>query len=75
MRMKLLAASAATFALAFAPAAQAAQTPYQPVVPVRPGTPATVQPLDCQGSTGDHGCGAGFYWRNGDHGWACYPCN
>ena len=48
------------------PTAQADQT-------TPPPTP-TVQLLACNGTTGDHGCGPGYYWRNGDHGWACYPC-
>jgi hypothetical protein len=30
--------------------------------------------LDCQGTTGNMGCGAGWYWRDGWKGWACYPC-
>jgi hypothetical protein len=50
------------------PTARADQTTPAPPTP-------TVQLLACNGTTGDHGCGPGFYWRNGDHGWACYPCN
>ncbi|WP_099248495.1 hypothetical protein [Mycobacterium sp. shizuoka-1] len=30
--------------------------------------------LDCQGGTGNMGCGAGFFWRDGWRGWGCYPC-
>jgi hypothetical protein len=37
-----------------------------------PYTP--IQHADCRGGTGAHGCGAGYYWRNGDRGWACYRC-
>ena len=78
MRMKIapLAAAALTIgSLTLVPHAKAAEQPYYPTVPVNPGTPVLVQPLDCNGSTGDHGCGAGFFWRNGSHGWGCYPCN
>jgi hypothetical protein len=39
-----------------------------------PAPTPTVQLIDCQGTTGDHGCGPGWYWRNGDRGWACYAC-
>jgi hypothetical protein len=34
----------------------------------------TVQLLDCWGTTGWHGCGAGWFWRNGWRGMGCYPC-
>jgi ABC-type oligopeptide transport system substrate-binding subunit len=37
-------------------------------------TPPTVQPLDCRGTTGWHGCGPGWFWRDGWHGPGCYPC-
>ena len=75
MRTRIAAVLAAALVLTVAPPAQAAQTPYHPIVPTKPGTPAMVQPLACDGTTGDHGCGPGWHWRNGDHGWACYPCN
>jgi hypothetical protein len=75
MRTKIAGVFAAALVLIVAPAAQAAQTPYHPIVPTQPGAPATVQPLACNGTTGDHGCGPGFYWRNGDRGRACYPCD
>jgi hypothetical protein len=43
-----------------------------------PSTPQNSAPiitaLDCQGGTGNMGCGAGFFWRDGWHGWGCYPC-
>ena len=74
MRTKIAAVVAAAFVLTVAPPAKA-QTPYHPIVPTKPGTPATVQPLARNGTTGDHGCGPGFYWRNGDRGRACYPCD
>ncbi|OBG70668.1 hypothetical protein A5714_02585 [Mycobacterium sp. E2462] len=74
MRMRIAVIAAAAFFLPVAPA-HAAESPYQPIVPMKPGTPAMVQPLDCDGSTGDHGCGAGFHWRNGARGWACYACD
>ena len=53
-----------------APVAQSSHdtTTYAP-------TPTPViQPLDCQGSADNNGCGPGFTWRNGDAGWRCYPC-
>lgn len=37
-----------------------------------PYTP--IQHAGCRGGTGSHGCGPGFYWRNGYRGWACYRC-
>jgi hypothetical protein len=74
-RIATLAAAALTMgSLTIAPHAQAAQNPYYPTVPVNPGTPAQIQLLDCNGSTGEHGCGPGWFWRDGGHGWACYPC-
>ena len=33
-----------------------------------------VQMFDCRGTTGDMGCGPGWFWRDGWRGWACYPC-
>ena len=33
-----------------------------------------VQPLDCRGTTGWHGCGPGWFWRDGWRGLGCYPC-
>jgi hypothetical protein len=78
MRTRIAAFAAAAFtigSLTTAVHAQAAQNPYDPAVPTNPAKPPTVQMLDCNGTTGDHGCGAGFHWRNGNHGWACYPCD
>lgn len=76
MRTKIatVAAALAMGSLTMAPHAHATQIPYIPTVPTDPGTPAIVQPLDCDGTTGAHGCGPGFHWRNGARGWACYPC-
>ncbi|MGD9619024.1 MAG: hypothetical protein AB7G47_03405 [Mycolicibacterium sp.] len=63
--------------LANAGVAEAAQatvpTPRDQVVQVLPQQPS-IQLLDCYGSTGDMGCGAGWFWRDGWRGWACYPC-
>jgi hypothetical protein len=53
--------------------AHAAQTTHDTTVYPRPSTPA-VQPLDCHGTTGTHGCGAGWVWRDGWLGWRCYAC-
>ena len=51
--------------------AQAA-APAAPIPQAGPYTP--IHPADCRGTTGAHGCGSGWYWRNGDRGWACYRC-
>ena len=62
--------------VATAQSAYAAQSSHdtntytQPAVPVGP----KVQQLDCRGTTGDMGCGPGWFWRDGWRGWACYPC-
>ncbi len=45
-------------------------THTQPSVPAGPKVAA----LDCQGTTGNMGCGPGWFWRDGWRGWACYPC-
>jgi len=47
-----------------------------PVVGVGTGTQTSMpaEPLDCVGGTGSMGCGAGWFWRDGWRGWACYPC-
>ncbi|EHB47759.1 hypothetical protein MycrhDRAFT_5885 [Mycolicibacterium rhodesiae JS60] len=37
-------------------------------------SPPVITALDCQGGTGNMGCGAGFFWRDGWRGWGCYPC-
>ncbi|HZA10546.1 hypothetical protein [Mycobacterium sp.] len=53
--------------------ANAAQTTHDTTV----NTPAPVpviHALDCFGSTGGHGCGPGWFWRDGWRGWGCYPC-
>ena len=53
---------------------QAAPTPHPKIVySQNDGTPPA-QPLDCFGSTGSHGCGPGWFWRDGWRGWGCYPC-
>jgi hypothetical protein len=58
-----------------APAAHAGQVVTSPQIPAPvPAPHPGVQMLDCQGSTGDHGCGAGFFWRDGWHGFGCYAC-
>lgn len=41
-----------------------------PTVP----TESRVQAFDCQGTTGNMGCGPGWFWRDGWRGWGCYPC-
>jgi curli biogenesis system outer membrane secretion channel CsgG len=42
----------------------------QPAVAIGP----KVQTFDCRATTGDMGCGPGWFWRDGWRGWACYPC-
>jgi hypothetical protein len=55
-------------------AAQSSPAPVLPVdVSVQPTDPS-VEALDCWGSTGSMGCGAGWFWRAGWRGWGCYPC-
>lgn len=58
-----------------APAATAAHpapdvTTYTQPAPVTP----KIEALDCEGGTGNMGCGPGWFWRDGWRGWACYPC-
>jgi hypothetical protein len=69
-----VAALASAPILTAAPIAGAASvdnTTYtQPAVPAGPKVAA----LDCYGTTGNMGCGPGWFWRDGWRGWACYPC-
>jgi hypothetical protein len=53
--------------------ADAAATSHNTTTYTQTPTPA-VQPLDCVGTTGAHGCGPGWFWRDGWRGWGCYPC-
>jgi hypothetical protein len=53
--------------------AQAAQPSHDTVVYTQPATPK-VKAFDCQGGTGNMGCGPGWFWRDGWRGWGCYPC-
>jgi hypothetical protein len=56
------------------PSPRASQTPQNTVTHSQdPTTPPAVQPLDCHGTTGWHGCGAGWFWRAGWNGTGCYP--
>jgi len=76
--MRRIAMTAAAVALLAGPllsagTAQAAQSSHDTTTYVPTPTPV-IQPLDCQGGTGYMGCGPGYYWRNGDQGWRCYPC-
>jgi hypothetical protein len=60
-----------------APSATAAHTVNDTTSNTQPAPmPAEpkVQALDCQGTTGNMGCGPGWFWRDGWRGWACYPC-
>jgi hypothetical protein len=53
--------------------AQAAQSSHDTTTYDPTPTP-TIQQVDCQGTTGNMGCGPGWVWRNGAGGWRCYPC-
>ncbi|AQT80028.1 hypothetical protein B1R94_13255 [Mycolicibacterium litorale] len=58
--------------LAGAQTASAAAT--NNATPSGPQNSPIITALDCQGGTGNMGCGAGFFWRDGWRGWGCYPC-
>ena len=61
-------------ALAGTQTANAASVNNNPTQP-RPATPVPIiTALDCEGGTGIHGCGPGWFWRDGWRGWACYVC-
>jgi hypothetical protein len=62
--------------VATAQTAYAAQNSRDTTVNTQPAVPKgpDVQMLDCRGTTGDMGCGPGWFWRDGWRGWACYPC-
>jgi hypothetical protein len=75
LTLTVAAAAMAIGTLTTAPLAQAAQTAPakpDPVVYAQPKSP--VQALDCQGTTGNMGCGPGWFWRDGWKGWGCYVC-
>jgi uncharacterized protein YraI len=59
--------------LATAQTAYAAQATHDTTVYTQPAAPR-VNALDCGGTTGSHGCGPGWFWRDGWRGWGCYPC-
>jgi hypothetical protein len=42
--------------------------------PSGPSNSPIITALDCQGGTGNMGCGSGFFWRDGWRGYGCYPC-
>jgi hypothetical protein len=72
--MAFAAAALMTGVLAPVAHAQTAQPiPHVTDTSTQTTTPA-VQPLACNGTTGSEGCGPGWFWRNGERGWACYPC-
>jgi hypothetical protein len=74
-RITTIVAAAAILAspLAVAQTAQAADVSNDTTIYLPVPSPRT-QPLDCVGTTGSHGCGPGWFWRDGWRGWACYPC-
>lgn len=69
----LAGAALVTSTLGAAPIADAAQTTHDTTVYPQSPEPA-IQPLDCVGTTGSHGCGPGWDWRDGWRGFSCYPC-
>ncbi|CAN5668590.1 hypothetical protein BH09ACT8_BH09ACT8_60080 [soil metagenome] len=79
MRRIALAVAAAALIVVPVASAQSAQaasatTPDQTVtVPAPPQGPKVLM-FDCRGTTGDMGCGPGWFWRDGWRGFACYPC-
>jgi hypothetical protein len=72
--MALTVAALAASPILTAPLATAAQVDTSPYVQPVPMPVEPVQPLDCAGTTGNMGCGPGWFWRDGWRGWACYPC-
>jgi hypothetical protein len=72
MRKAAMTVAAAAFTIGML--ASATGTPTAQADQTTPAPTPTVQLIDCHGTTGDHGCGPGWYWRDGDRGWACYPC-
>ena len=68
-------AAAAIFAspLAAIQTAQAADVSNNTTIYLPPPAPRVLL-LDCDGTTGRMGCGPGWFWRDGWHGWGCYPC-
>jgi hypothetical protein len=70
----VLAAAILAGSLVGAGVAQAADVNHDTTVNTPAPLPPGVQLLDCAGTTGNMGCGAGWYWRDGWRGWACYPC-
>ena len=73
--MAVVAGTILSGSLASAQTATAAQVTHDTNTAVYTQTPRpTVQGLDCAGGTGSMGCGAGWFWRDGWRGFACYPC-
>ncbi|MBB3603917.1 hypothetical protein FHT40_003578 [Mycolicibacterium sp. BK556] len=71
--MGIAAASMIFGSLAGAVTANAASTTTPTPATPRDGSPI-ITALDCRGGTGNMGCGAGFFWRDGWRGYGCYPC-
>ena len=58
-----------------APSATAAQSAPNVTTFTQPAPEVPkIEALDCHGTTGNMGCGPGWFWRDGWRGWACYPC-
>ncbi len=72
--MRKVAMTVATAAFTIGALATATSTPTAQADQTTPAPTPSVQMLACNGTTGPEGCGPGWYWRNGDQGWHCYPC-
>jgi hypothetical protein len=72
--MRKIAMTIAAAAFTIGTLAAGTGTPTARADQTTPSPTPRVQAIDCQGTTGDHGCGPGWFWRNGERGWACYPC-
>ena len=71
--MGLAAAGVIAGSLTGVQTANAAQ-PSMPTPSMPHNSPPIITALDCYGTTGNMGCGPGFFWRDGWRGWSCYPC-
>ncbi|CAN5639855.1 hypothetical protein BH09ACT7_BH09ACT7_25150 [soil metagenome] len=74
--LSVAAAGLIVLPIAAAQTAQAADVTSNQTVtaPVAPAQGPQIQMFDCYGTTGDMGCGPGWFWRDGWRGFACYPC-
>jgi Spy/CpxP family protein refolding chaperone len=73
LTLTLTAAALALGALALTASAQTQLGAASLHAQLQNATPI-VRPIACNGRTGVHGCGPGWFWRFGRRGWACYAC-